>query len=398
MLSEQYILSCAIRDRHGYNSINDYLDRDDLSPVSKRILDSIGKYYDRDSECNRVNHNLLIEQIKQEINNEKQSSQLTEVIEDVMGLDISAKNVSALIMEQKRRALGMRLAEALINGDHDDDLFSEYMKIVESDSIDQALGDEFSDVNFDELVSVLDNESKIKVYPKSLNDRLDGGLVRGDAVLIAGRPEAMKTGLAVTNAAGMAYRGHKVLYLSNEEPVQRIIVRCISCLTGRTKSEILADPEETMRLARQRGYGNLVFAYPVNTLQHLRALVKKHKPDVFILDQIRSLRVKADNRTGQLEAAGIAVRSVAGENNAAVISITQAGESAEGKLRLNMSDIDSSKTGLQGAVDVMVMIGVDANFDAADSRTLSLPKNKSGGNHDSWAVKVNKQLSRYYDV
>ena len=397
MLSEQYILSCAIRDRHGYNSINDYLDRDDLSPVSKRILESIGKYYDRDSECDRVNHNLLIDQIKQEINNEKQSSQLAEVIEDVMGLDISAKNVSALIMDQKRRALGMRLAEALINGDHDDDLFSAYMKVIESDSIEESLGNEYSDIDFDQLLSVMDDNEKIRVYPKSFNDKIDGGLVRGDMVLLAGRPEAGKSAFVITNMAGMAYRGQKVLYAGNEDAAQRIIVRVISCLTGRDKGAILKDPQGTMDVARQRGYGNIVFSHPVNTVPHLKALIKKHKPDVVIVDQLRNFRAKGENRSGQLEQSGIAIRSLAGEFNCAIIAVTQVGDSGEGKLRLGMGDLDNSKTGLPGACDIMVLIGLDENFDAANSRMLNLPKNKTTGSHDSWAVKIDKSISRYYD-
>ena len=259
------------------------------------------------------------------------------------------------------------------------------------------MGNEFKDVDFHDLLSVMDNESKIKMYPQSLNDRIDGGLVRGDMVIVGGRPEAGKSAFCITNMAGMAYRGQKVLYAGNEDAAQRIIVRTISCLTGRSKAAIIQDPEGTMQLARQRGYNNLVFAHPVNTVPHLRALIKKHKPDVVVVDQIRNYRVKSENRTGQLEQSTIAVRGLAGEFNCAIIAVTQVGDSGEGKLRLSMGDIDSSKTGIPGACDVMILIGVDSNFDAANSRMLNLPKNKSGGGHDSWACRIDPTISRYYD-
>ena len=396
-MRESYLICAAIKSREVSQTLQDHLEFDDISPLTRRILQGISDYYSKDKDCTNVNVELLTEQIGDSMANDKHRDQVNDAIQEAVGQDISAYNVADLVLGQKRRTLGLKLAETLINGDHDEDLWEQYSRVVESSSVEESLGNEFVDMEFSDLQGVLDDQQKIPVFPRSLCERIDGGLVRGDAVILAGRPEVGKSAFTITNMAGIAYHGHKVLYAGNEDAAQRIITRTISCLTGRAKPDILKDPEGTMQLARQRGYGNIVFAHPVSTVTHLKALIKKHKPDVVFLDQIRNMRVKADNRTGQLEAAAIAVRALAGEHDCAVISITQVGDSGEGKLHLTMSDIDSSKTGIPGACDIMILIGMDSNFDTANSRMINLPKNKTTGSHDSWAVKIDKQRSRYYD-
>ena len=66
------------------------------------------------------------------------------------------------------------------------------------------------------------------------------------------------------------------------------------------------------------------------------------------------------------------------------MSITQAGESADMKLRLNMGDVEWSNTGIPGAADLMIGIGLDAEFEATDRRMLSVCKNKVNGAHGAF--------------
>ena len=396
-ISEQQILGACLRSRKAYEIVSDVLAQEDYSPVTSRILKGIGDYYKRDIEITKVDPELLNDQLCVHVDNDKHVQQIKDVIETAWVLEVSPANVLDLALEQKKRVVGMQLAEALINGDTDPELLENYTKIATAATLDEAQGDEIIDADFDILLPVLDNSNKIKMHPPSLNDRIDGGLVRGDAVVVAGRPEVGKTAFVVTNLSGMSYNGHKVLYAGNEDAAERIITRTLSCLTGRDKPAMLKDPEGTVSIARQRGYGNIVFAHPVLTFAHLRNLVRKHKPDVVFIDQIRNMRVKADNRVGQLESSGIQARNIAAEFDCAVVSMTQVGDSGEGKLHLTMSDIDGSKTGIQAACDILLLIGNDTNFDQNKARMLNLCKNKSSGNHDSWPCKIDPSISRYYD-
>jgi hypothetical protein len=62
-----------------------------------------------------------------------------------------------------------------------------------------------------------------------------------------------------------------------------------------------------------------------------------------------------------------------------------------------MSDLYGSKTGLQGAADVILLLGNDNTYEASHSRMLNLAKNKTGLTGEAWAVKIDEFKSRIYD-
>lgn len=396
MTQEIELLSSCIRSREAWATANDLLDFADFSQLGNRIFKAIGEYYTKDEQAQKADFNYVYQYASRGMSSDVQKEQCDELIKTCKALEVSPKNVIALAIEVRRKAVGIKLAEALVNDQHDDEAFAEYTRLVEAEDISALTGDELNDVEIDDLFDVIDPKNKIKLYPPSLNERLDGGVVPGDAIIVAGRPNAGKSAFVITQMAGMAARGYKVLYAGNEDAVKKIIVRVVSCLTGLNSMQMMEDPKGAMDLARKRGYGNIVFSHPVLNLGHLSNLVRRHKPTMVVVDQLRNMKVNADNRVGQLEASAIGIRNVAAEHKCVTIGVTQAGDSAEGKLKLGMGDIDGSKTGIQGACDIIVMIGVDPVFDQNNSRMLNTPKNK-GGRHDSWPVKIDPYISRYYD-
>ena len=396
MTQELELLSACVRSRDAWAKANDLLDFSDFSQLGNRIFKAVTEYYEKDHDAQKADPNYVFQYASRGMSSDDQKEQCNDLIKMAMGLETSPKNIMALAIEVRRKAVGIKLAEAIINESHDEETFAEYTKLIEAEDLSVLEGDELNDVEISDLMEVMDPKNKIKLYPASLNERLDGGVVPGDAIIVAGRPNAGKTAFTVTNMAGLASRGYKVLYAGNEDAVKKIIVRVVSCLTGLNSMQMMEDPQGAMELARKRGYSNIVFSHPVLTLGHLSSLVRRHKADVVVVDQLRNLKVKSDNRVGQLEQSAIGIRTIAAEQKCVTIGVTQAGDSAEGKLKLGMVDIDGSKTGIQGACDIMVMIGVDPVFDQNNSRMLNLPKNKAGI-HDSWPVKIDTFISRYSD-
>ena len=101
------------------------------------------------------------------------------------------------------------------------------------------------------------------------------------------------------------------------------------------------------------------------------------------------MRTKSDSRTAELEAAGIEARAIAKEYNVLVISVTQAGDSATGKVYLDISDVDSSKTGIPASADLMIGLGADEAMKANGLIGFSLCKNKMSGDHAKFTCSVN---------
>lgn len=235
--------------------------------------------------------------------------------------------------------------------------------------------------------------------PMSLNDRLGGGLKKGNHVVAFGRPEAGKSCFSINAACGFARQGYKGLYFINEDRPEDIILRCISNLSGIPKHEFSDRTQEATDLAHENGYENImVISVAPGTLDQIERLCERYKPDWMVIDQLRNIQIKEDNRVIQLEKAATGIRTIAKKYDIATVSVTQAGDSASGKAVLDMSDIDSSKTGIPAQADLMVGIGINDELELRGMRQLSLPKNKLGGRHESFHVNIDPLLSRFTSV
>lgn len=163
-----------------------------------------------------------------------------------------------------------------------------------------------------------------------------------------------KTAATLTLAYGFALQGLETIIFGNEEPVHDTRMRAMCCFTGLTEDEIKAGPQKAQELLDKRGW-NLVRFIPLHpgTPKQIERYVDRYKPDVIIVDQIRNLAVGAETRVNQLEMAATAIRNIAKRHNCLGISITQAGDSADNKLVLEMGDVDFSNCLAKGTQVLM---------------------------------------------
>lgn len=145
-------------------------------------------------------------------------------------------------------------------------------------------------------------------------------------------------------------------------------------------------------------YGSLaVVELASGRISEVDGLARRWQPDVIILDQLRNLKAggAGGNRALELDEVARAARDLGKRHNAVVVSITQAGDSADEKQVLGMGDIDWSNTGIQAAADLLIGIGVTAELDRQGKRWVTLVKNKVGGKHASFPVWVDFETGRW---
>jgi KaiC/GvpD/RAD55 family RecA-like ATPase len=397
---ERHILSVILRDRESFSLVSAHLTPKLYSREFQILLGFIKSYYDRDSKATHVETSLLEEQVTADVRNEKHRDKFLGMLQEAVAFDTSDSNVKQVVLKLKQRELGQELALAIANDKDHEDLLNEYSEVSRYTSLDDLLEkgvEVYENTDLDELIHHdADSSSRMIVYPLSLNERLDGGLRGSDHLVLMARPEMGKTGLILTMACGFARHGHRGIIFNNEERVERLRMRALCCSTGMTIQEIRANPEAAKDIADQMGYHNIIFiALSPGVPAQVAAFVDKYKPKWFIADQIRNFAMKSENRTNQLEAASTAMRDIGKRFDAAAISVTQAGDSAEGKAVLDMSDVDNSKTGIPGSCDVLLGVGATEEQKLHNVRVLSLSKNKIGGVHDSFPVRFNPFLSKY---
>lgn len=400
---ERLIVSAVIKDRNAYNTFERIGERRILSPIGGLCYKAAAEYYEGDNASKSVGLDFIRHRLTRDIVNDKHRGPIADYLDGLDG-DVSAGNVANEIRALHRKSVGGKLSLALANGAKEEEiqgLIEEYQKAEDNQGNATAGSGTFINVfDVDDMLAEKNNVEFIKLWPQALNDRLDGGALRGHHVLMYARPEGGKTLFAINMAVGFLKQHLNVLYVGNEEPAADIRDRVRGRLLKVSKSAIRADKtgELAGRIrAAEEQCGRFVIAQDSTSFAATRALLRDKADinegifDVVIFDQLRNMRLKSESRTTELEAAGIEARSIAKEYSVLVVSITQAGDSATDKVFLAMSDVDSSKTGLPASADLMIGIGGNEAMKASGVLGLSLTKNKLSGEHAELTVQANFQ-------
>jgi archaellum biogenesis ATPase FlaH len=400
------LLSCALKSRSSFDNVSKFIDIKQYSREFQHLIKYVADYYKRDSDADHVKTSLLLEYIKASVENDKHVERFKEYLDRAEALDTSAQNTEAVILESKRRELEISLAVALSDGAKKDlnEQWERYRELCSATSL-EALSEEedVEIINAPSLTSLLSAREKynvIPLYPKAINEKVDGGVERGDNIILYGPTEIGKSLLAINNACGWARLGLRTLYIINEDKASRIATRMASNLTGMTRKELEANPEHAQELLDTRGFGNIILVQLVpGNPQQIDSLIEKYKVDCVVVDQLRNITTSTkNNKVIQLEEAATAARNLGKKHNVLMFNVTQAGDSARNKIFLDNGDVDFSNVGIPGQADLMIGFGADQGMLGRNERGISLAKNKISGDHSQFIIRVNPFLSRAMSV
>lgn len=391
---ELKLLKAVFESNKAFFKLASVIEPGDLSDIGELLFNKAAEYYERDGKAERVDYDLLEQDIEKSY--PRQAKVLTAALTNIRTLNTSIPNVLHSYVATKLENISHQMTEAIAAGDKDKlaELVEEYQK-YNSGALDEDERRIYNKHSVHDIVAATTGHSLVPLFPKPFAAQLDGGVVKGSHILIFGRPDSGKTMLSVTNAVGLLQEGYRVLYVGNEDPADQMLMRLVCALTGKTKLDVVKNPDKAEALAYQHGYENLIFAsLAPGTIGELRNLIEEHEPDVVFLDQLRNLNMFEANKVLQLEKAAMAGRTLGKQYNVTVFSVTQAGDSAENKLVLDMGDVDFSNTGIPGQMDLMIGVGVDEVSRRHDSVTLSVCKNKINGQYYHMTAQVDKGISR----
>lgn len=391
------IIAALIQDRTSYDKVRGCIEEIDLDINGNIILKEIDEFYAKDRSATQADKEVLLARVV------RKHSRFQEEFERIFNTmpDVSTINIVDEFLASKMDSLRDQMLTPMMNGDYKRakpivDKWYEYMDASVLEKRGTAIHTTFDISGFVKA----QRNPEFKLRPDSISQAYGGGADRGEHIIIFGRPNKGKSLITLNMVAGWINDGHKVLYVGNEDRMDKLVMRLVWRLSGMTKMEALDNPAEAEKRANARGLqGNLVFmeASP-GTISEITAAVEEHEPDIIVIDQIRNLDMRSDGMTEKLEAAAMAVRNIAKYYKLLAISITQAWGQAADKLVLTMEDIDSSKTGIQATADLMIGVGSNEAYDAKGLRELSTPKNKEGDDHFHATVRVNPLRTKVSDV
>jgi len=400
---EANVLSAMVYKRSAFDLLIDVADIDDFSVFGKGLFKIIKDYYLADDQAEQVDLSILLARAERQ--HPKHRDNFKAIIDSLV--PVSVPNVLEEYVDVRVDSLSHKLAGLLSEGLHNKETDRLLRDIIDlKDLKEQALGDgeagkELNAVPVADVFETLKEDKLVKFFPDSLCEAMGGGVPRPCHVVMFARPNAGKSLLGISLTCDFLRQGLKALYIGNEDASTIMLSRIISNLSGMTKYEVLGNLEEAQERAEDSGYNNLHFIDKAScSLDMVRSKVKKIRPDVIVVDQLRNMEDSNNKRSrvDSLDYIARSIRNIGKDHNCVTLSITQAGERAHNVLVLDMEHVDGSKTGIQASCEFMIGIGMNEDFKLNNKRMISIPKSKNPDAKLYFPVKINPHLSRIYDL
>lgn len=226
-----------------------------------------------------------------------------------------------------------------------------------------------------------------------------GPLRKGDFGFIFARPESGKTTFLISEVSNFLPQislEHPILWIANEEEATGIVSRLYCATLNVPIAKVLEKPSHYVNDFMAAG-GNKILLYNSASIgkRKISALAKEKQPSLIIIDQLDKIHgFDAERYDLKMKSIYQWARELA-KDYCPVIGVCQAGGTAEGKMWLDMNDVDSSHTAKQGEADWILGIGKSANEEVSSLRYLSILKNKLlGGSESDPALKHSKTQVR----
>ena len=262
---------------------------------------------------------------------------------------------------------------------------------------------DWGDISIDNLLQANDIQSKWRFNIPSLTSRVEG-ISGGHLVIVGARPNTGKTSFHASllgGPKGFASQGAKCIVLCNEEAYERVGARYLSAATSMSMEEVKGN--YALAASRYEPVRENINLYDSTgkDMAWVEAIIKAYQPDIVVLDMGDKFSSKTSDKSDvYLKEAAIHARNIAKQHDCAVIWMSQLSAVAEGKVYVDQSMMEGSKTGNAAEADLMILISKNPQVEGADEqdtqRHLNIAKNKlKGGWHGVVHCELDGERSQY---
>jgi len=322
--------------------------------------------------------------------------------EETMGSDVAQEVLSKLFQQ----VIGEDIANIgfdYVNGTKNS--LEPLRNILEQygDDFTPNLNIEWEDISIETLLSKNDMEARWKFNIPILSRRIEG-VNAGHLIEVGARPNTGKTSFHASMIAGIngfARQGAKCVILCNEEAAHRVGARYLTSASGMSVGEIKVNMIKARDLYSPVSDNIKIKDATSRDMSWVESVCKTYRPDILVLDMGDKFAkmggfARADEA---LKVNAIHARQIAKEYQCAVFYMSQLSAEAEGKIILNQSMMEGSRTGKAAEADLMLLISknpMKGEFEEEDlQRHLNVVKNKLTGWHGIVSCELNYEVGRY---
>ena len=271
------------------------------------------------------------------------------------------------------------------------------------DDFTPSMDIQWDDISIETLLAKNDLEARWSFNIPSLCRKVEG-INAGHLVEIGARPNTGKTSFhasLIAGPGGFASQGAKCIVLCNEEGYHRVGARYLTAGTGMNLHQVKENPSQAQELYSKIRDNIRIKDTTMYDMNWVESAVKSSRPDIVVLDMGDKFATyngfaRADEA---LKACAIHARQIAKLYECAVLYMSQLSAEAEGKIVLNQSMMEGSRTGKAAEADLMILIAKNPQVEGQEEedaqRHLNVVKNKLSGWHGSVHCELDYKLARY---
>jgi len=323
--------------------------------------------------------------------------------EQPMGTDIAQEVLSKLFQQ----VIGEDIANLgfdYVNGDKSS--LEPLRTLLEKygDDFTPNLNIEWDDISLETVLERNDLEARWSFNIPPLTTVVEG-VNSGHLIEVGARPNTGKTSFhasLIASPNGFAHQGAKCIILCNEESAHRVGARYLTAATGMTMQEIKKNPSKARDLYAPVKEQIRIKDATGRDMAWVESVCKAYKPDIVLLDMgDKFARTGGFARADEaLKANAIYARQIAKAHNCAVFYMSQLSADAEGRIELNQSMMEGSRTGKAAEADLMLLIAknptkTEAGQEEDNQRHINVVKNKLTGWHGRVTCNLDYRTARY---
>lgn len=263
---------------------------------------------------------------------------------------------------------------------------------------------QWDDLEIDTLLEQNDLEARWVFNLPTLAGRVEG-INAGHLIIGGARPNTGKTSFhasVIAGPRGFAQQGARCAVLCNEEATHRVAGRYLTAATGMTLKGVKENSTKA-RAAWDKVKDNIMIKDSTGKdLTWVESVCKSYKPDILVLDMGDKFNYgsSSGDTHEKLKQIVIQCRIIAKKYNCAIFYMSQLSAEAEGKIQLNQSMMEGSKTGKASEADLMLLISknppIEGQQEADNQRHINVVKNKLiGGWHGYVTCYLDTNTGRY---
>ena len=262
---------------------------------------------------------------------------------------------------------------------------------------------EWDDIEIETLLARADLEARWTFNVPTLTRKVEG-VNAGHLIEIGARPNTGKTSFhasLIASPQGFAHQGANCIVLCNEEGYHRVGARYLTATTGMTMKEIKDNPTKARDLYAPVKERIKIKDATGRDMAWVESICKTYNPDIVLLDMgDKFAKTAGFARTDEaLKANAVHARMIAKQHECAIFYMSQLSADAEGKVLLNQSMMEGSRTGKATEADLMILIAknppVDGQEEEDSQRHLNVVKNKLTGWHGVVHCELEYKTARY---